>query len=180
MNTITWTQTHLEYAAVYQVYIVVNITRFDFTVHTIQLWTFTFWPSEWSPDCLICSRVNYTQVQSPTSNREDEEEDNNQHIRKNKYKKEIEDTKEVIRIRISKDTQHKGQKKKDKRTNNDLQSITHKTKDRTSRTPLKTGDELGCSGRVGSSCSTSGIHRVTLVTNMAIIHQRTGINVESD
>ncbi len=29
----------------------------------------------------------------------------------------------------------------------------------------KTGGELGCSGRVGSSCSTSGTRQVTLVTN---------------
>ena len=35
----------------------------------------------------------------------------------------FEDTKEVIRICISKNRQHKGQKKKDKRTNNDLQNI---------------------------------------------------------
>ena len=40
---------------------------------------------------------------------------------------EIEDIKLVIRIRKSKkDRQHNGQKKKDKRTNNDLQNITHK------------------------------------------------------
>ena len=32
---------------------------------------------------------------------------------------------------------------------------TYKTKDRETRTPLKTGDELRCSGRVGSFCSTS-------------------------
>ena len=44
---------------------------------------------------------------------------------------EFEDTKKVIRIRKSKkDRQRYGQKKKDKRTNNDLQNITHKTKDR--------------------------------------------------
>ena len=36
---------------------------------------------------------------------------------------EFEDTKEVIRICISKNRQHNGQKKKDKRTNNDLQNI---------------------------------------------------------
>jgi hypothetical protein len=30
---------------------------------------------------------------------------------------------------------------------------THKTKDRVTRTPLKTGGELRCSGRVSSSCS---------------------------
>jgi hypothetical protein len=33
-------------------------------------------------------------------------------------------------------------KKKDKRTNNDLQNTTHKTKYRAMRTPLKTGGEL--------------------------------------
>jgi hypothetical protein len=33
---------------------------------------------------------------------------------------------------------------------------TYKTKDRVTRTPLKTGGELRCSGRVSSSCSTSG------------------------
>ena len=32
---------------------------------------------------------------------------------------------------------------------------THNTKDRVTRTPLKTGDELRCSGRVESSCSTA-------------------------
>ena len=58
----------------------------------------------------------------------------------NKKIKEFEDTKGVIKIRKSKkDRQHNGQKKKDKRTNNDLQNITHKTKDRVTRTPLKTG-----------------------------------------
>jgi hypothetical protein len=37
---------------------------------------------------------------------------------------ECEDTKGVIRIRkLNKDWQHNGQKKKDKRTNNDLQNI---------------------------------------------------------
>ena len=58
---------------------------------------------------------------------------------------ELEDTKEVIRIRIStKNRQHNGQKKTYKRTKNDLQNNTHKTKDRVpvTRTPLKTGVEL--------------------------------------
>ena len=51
----------------------------------------------------------------------------------------FEDTKGVIRIRNSKDMQHNGQKKKDKRTKkNNLQNITQKTKDRAKRTPLKT------------------------------------------
>jgi fructose-1,6-bisphosphatase len=42
---------------------------------------------------------------------------------------EFEDTKGVIGIRKSKNRQHKGQKKMDKRTNNDLQNITQNTKD---------------------------------------------------
>ena len=53
---------------------------------------------------------------------------------------EFEDTKRVIRIRKSKkNRQHNGQKKEVKRTNNDLQNITHQTKDRVSRTPLRPG-----------------------------------------
>jgi hypothetical protein len=39
-----------------------------------------------------------------------------------------------------------------------------KTKDRVTRTPLKTGDEIMCFGRVSSLCFTSGTNRVTLVT----------------
>ena len=55
----------------------------------------------------------------------------------------------IIRIRKSKkDRQHNGQKYK--RTNNDLQNTTHKTKDRVTPTPLKAGEELRCSGRVNS------------------------------
>jgi hypothetical protein len=58
-------------------------------------------------------------------------------------KNEFEDIKGVIRIRKLKDRQHNDQKKKDKRTNNDLQNITHKTKDRVTRTPLKPGANSG-------------------------------------
>ena len=43
-----------------------------------------------------------------------------------------------------------------------------RTKDRVTRTPLKTGGELRCSGRVSSSCSTCGTRRVNLVTNLVI------------
>jgi hypothetical protein len=76
----------------------------------------------------------------------------------------FEDTKWVIRGRKSKkNRQHNGQK----RTKNDLQN-THKTKDRVTRTPLKIGGELVYLGRVGSSCSTSGILRVH--TNPVISH----------
>ena len=53
---------------------------------------------------------------------------------------------EVIRICKSKeDRQYNSQKKKNKRTNNDLNKIIHKTKDQVTRTPLTTRGELGCS-----------------------------------
>ena len=56
-------------------------------------------------------------------------------------KEEFEDTKGVIRFRKSKkNRQYNGQKKKNKRTNNDIQNITHKTKDRLTRIPLKTNE----------------------------------------
>jgi hypothetical protein len=51
-----------------------------------------------------------------------------------------EDIKEVIRIRISKNRQHNGQKKKDKQRST---KHTHKAKDRVTRTPLKTGVNSG-------------------------------------
>ena len=53
---------------------------------------------------------------------------------------------------MKKDRQPNDPKKKDKRTNNVLQNIIHKTKDPVTRTPLKTEGELRCSGRVGSFC----------------------------
>ena len=87
-------------------------------------------------------------------------------------KEAFEDIKRVIRIRKSKKNRHHyGQKKKDKSKHNDLQNI-HKTKDRVTAIPLRTGGELSCPGRVGSSCSTSGICRVNLVTNPVISHKR--------
>jgi hypothetical protein len=55
-----------------------------------------------------------------------------------------------------KDRQQNGQKKKYKRTNNDLKH-TYKTKDRVTRTPLKTG-------RVHSSCSISGTRGIDFVS----------------
>jgi hypothetical protein len=39
---------------------------------------------------------------------------------------------------------------------------TYKTKDRVTRTPLKTGGELRCPGRVSSSCSTSGTRNLQI------------------
>jgi hypothetical protein len=47
---------------------------------------------------------------------------------------------------------------------------TNKTKDRVTRTPLKTWGKLRYSRRVNSSCSTSGTCPVTLVTNLTDIH----------
>ena len=46
----------------------------------------------------------------------------------------------------------------DKRTSNDLQN----TKDRATRTPLKNGGELMCSGKVRSSCSICGTCKIGL------------------
>jgi hypothetical protein len=51
-------------------------------------------------------------------------------------------------MRNTKDRHNIDQRKKNKRTNNDFQNTIPKTKDRVTRTPLKTGDELMCSGRV--------------------------------
>ena len=62
-------------------------------------------------------------------------------------------------------------RKKGKRTNNDLQN-THKTEDQLTRTTLKTGSKLRCSGRVSSSCFTSDTRRVNLVINTVISHER--------
>ena len=47
---------------------------------------------------------------------------------------------------------------------------TYKTKDRVTRTPLKTGDELRCPGMVGSSCSTSITRRGNLVKSVWFLH----------
>ena len=67
------------------------------------------------------------------------------------YEEEFENTKGVIRMRISrKNRKHNGRKNKQRST-----KLTHKTKDRITRTQLKTGSELRCSWRVSSSCSPS-------------------------
>ena len=56
------------------------------------------------------------------------------------HKKSLKTPKEVIMMRKSKKDTHKNdQKKMNKRTNNNLQSTTQKTKDRATLTPLKTG-----------------------------------------
>ena len=85
-----------------------------------------------------------------------------------------------IRSRNSKkDRQHNDRQKKDKRTNNYLQNTAQKTKDRATRTPIKTGDELRYSGRVSSSCSTTVTHGVTLDTNTVISHVVKGTTSDS-
>ena len=57
---------------------------------------------------------------------------------KNITKEEFEDTKEVIRIRISKkDRQHKGQKKKDRQHNGQKDNVLQNT----ARSPLKPWNE---------------------------------------
>jgi hypothetical protein len=52
-----------------------------------------------------------------------------------------------------------------------LRKLYYKTKDRVTRTPLKTEGELRCSERVISPCSNSGTRRVNLVTNPVISHE---------
>ena len=61
--------------------------------------------------------------------------------------------------------------KKDKRTNTYLQDTIQKTKDRITRTPLKTGGELMCSRMVGSSYSTSDTCRFTIVKSPVLSHE---------
>jgi hypothetical protein len=53
-------------------------------------------------------------------------------------REKFEDINVVIISRKSMDRQHKDKQKKDRRTNNDLQTIAQNNKDRTTRTPLKT------------------------------------------
>ena len=81
--------------------------------------------------------------------------------------KNVKDTKGAIRIRISKkNRQHNGQKIKHKRTNNDPQNIHIKLKIEQHKPHQKTGGELRCSGRVSSSCFTSGTLRIGKMTTI--------------
>jgi hypothetical protein len=65
----------------------------------------------------------------------------------------FEDTKVVIRISKSVNQRTDNTMAKRKRTKGNQRSTkhTHKTTDRVTRTPIKTGGELMCYGRVGSS-----------------------------
>ena len=84
-------------------------------------------------------------------------------------KEELEDTKGAIRIRISKKQTTQWPKEKVQKDKQRSIKHTYKTKDLVTRIPLKTGDELRCSGRVSSSFSTSDtrldIHDLFLYTN---------------
>jgi hypothetical protein len=58
-----------------------------------------------------------------------------------------------------------------KRTkDNNLQSNIQKFQDRETRTPLKSRDDIRCTGRVSSSCSTSTTRHVTLGTHPVLVH----------
>jgi hypothetical protein len=85
-----------------------------------------------------------------------------------------EDTKGVIRIRNSKkNRQRNGQEKKDRQRST---KHTIKTKDRVTRTPLKTGDELRCT----AMGSTSGTCRfITIYLAMVIVVDINEIRTET-
>ena len=54
--------------------------------------------------------------------------------------------------------------------NNDLQTNTQKTKDCVRQILLESKGELGCSGRINSSCPTNGTRRrATLVTLLLVL-----------
>ena len=61
---------------------------------------------------------------------------------------------------------------KEKVQKNKQRSTKHiyKTKDRVTRTPLRTGGELRCSGRVGSSCFTSDARLRQVEHNHGYLH----------
>jgi hypothetical protein len=93
------------------------------------------------------------------------------HLQIYHIKESLKIPKGATRIRKSKDRQHNGQKKKDKQHNGQKKKDkqrstkhTHKTKNRVEQTPLITGGERRCSGRVSCSCSTSTTRRVNFVT----------------
>jgi len=81
-------------------------------------------------------------------------------------KEEFEDTKEVIKRRLD-NTMTK--RKRDNRTNNDLQNATQKIKDLARRIQLKTQGEFRCSGRVSSSCSPHVVPIVLLLNDTNIL-----------
>jgi len=66
----------------------------------------------------------------------------------------------ISSLKSNTNRQYDGQQKNDIRINNDMPSITQITKDRATRTPLKTRCEFWCSVGVRSSCSTCDTRRV--------------------
>ena len=73
---------------------------------------------------------------------------------------EFEDTKRVSESVYRRRTDNTMAKRKSTKDIQRYTKHTYKIKDRVTLTPLKTGDELRCPGRVGSSFSTRGTHRV--------------------
>jgi len=62
----------------------------------------------------------------------------------------------------------------------DLQNTTQKTKDRATRTAQKNGSELGCSGRIISSCIYDKIIFVSLIGLNALLQINKNIHVRVD
>jgi hypothetical protein len=91
---------------------------------------------------------------------------------RSKFNEEFEDTKRGNQNPYIEEQTAQWPKEKVQKDKQRSPKHTHKTKDRVIRTPLKTGGEIRCSGRVGSSCSTSGTCRVNLVTNPVINRER--------
>ena len=82
-------------------------------------------------------------------------------MRHNPTYPQVEDTKEAIRIRIyRRRTDNTMAKRKGTKGHTTIYKHTYKTKDRVTRTPVKTGGELRCSRRVSSSCSTSQLEHI--------------------
>jgi len=87
-----------------------------------------------------------------------------------RVQEEFEDTKGVIRIRISNKNRQWPKEKvpKDKQRST---KHTYKTKVRVTRTQLKTRGELRCSGRESSSCSTSDTQLYEYCLNLQLLQR---------
>ena len=83
-------------------------------------------------------------------------------------KEEFEDTKGAIKTVYRRRTDNTMAKRKSTKLQTTITKHTHKTKDRATRTPLKTESESRCSGRASSCCSTSDTHYANLDTNPVI------------
>jgi len=85
-------------------------------------------------------------------------------FQRNKCKKSLKIPKGQSETVYRRRTDNTMAKRKSTKGQTTIDKHTYKTKDGVTRTPLKTGDELMCSGRVGSSCSTSGTRRFRLLS----------------